>query len=372
MINVILTRFGGGSYELPVQSVEWSGQKYRAPRSINVTLLSIARGGHQPVEVDCGDAILCRWKDEELFRGTVFSLDHSSDGQLTLTAYDQLYYLVNNSDTYTFKGLTAAGILRKLCSDFQLTPGSIADTRHVVSQISEDESLYDMVLRALDSTYKQLGSRHSIRSKSGKVDLLPLKDTVQKWIIESGGNLISYSASASIEETATRVKLHKEGKEGKEGKDGEKGAGAITVVASSKALQSRYGVLQLYESISEELNKAQLQQRAQAMLKEKGRVKRTLSLEAWGIPSVVAGSGVHVIIPELNVKRGYFVDEDTHSFEGNLHTMSLTLTETDELPEIDPVFNTDGTAKSDTDDKSDAEKTFAEQLREEILGVEEK
>lgn len=361
MIEVILTRFAGGSDVLPVQSVEWSGQKYRAPRRFSVTVLSAARGGHQPVEAVCGDAVLFRWKGEELFRGTVFSAERNSDGQLTLTAYDQLYYLVNNSDTYTFKGLTAAGILRKLCSDFQLTPGSIADTRHVVSQISEDEPLYDMVLRALDSTYKQLGSRYALRSRAGKIDLLALKDTVQKWVIESGGNLISYSASASIEETATRVKLRM---------DGEKGA--VTVVASSKALEGRYGVLQLYESISEELNKAQLQQRAQAMLKEKGRVKRTLSLESWGIPSVVAGSGVHVIIPDMNVKRGYFVDEDTHTFEGNQHTMSLTLTETDELPEIDPAYNTDGTAKSDTDDKSDEEKTFAEQLREDILGAEEK
>ena len=50
-----------------------------------------------------------------------------------------------------------------------------------------------------------------------------------------------------------------------------------------------------------------------------------MSLEAVGIPEVISGIGVYIIIPELGLSRTFYVDEDTHIFEDGKHTMSLTL-----------------------------------------------
>ncbi|WP_020620258.1 XkdQ/YqbQ family protein [Paenibacillus daejeonensis] len=322
MIEIWVTR-QDGNYILPVSRVEWRGAKYRAPRSIQVDMTITQTSGRTNV-IEEGNAVIFRWKGQELFRGIVFTRDFRSDGSLSWTAYDNLYYLVNNSDTYTFVNKKASEILHQICNDFQLQIGKISDTRYVKPrQVSEDDTLYDMVLSALDSTFKSTGQRYTLRSRIGKVELIENVENVHKWIIQEGVNLTDFNYSTSIEETVSRVKL-------RSGDEEE----SITAVADSQLLQSRFGVLQLNEMVFDKLNKAQLQQRAVQMLSERGKINRTFTLQSLGIVDVVAGSGIHVIVPKLGIKKGYYVDDDSHSFEGNDYSMNLTLTETDDLPDI--------------------------------------
>jgi hypothetical protein len=324
MMEVLITRFDG-TYRVPAERVEWKGSKYRAPRTVTAELVSTSKGLHQRVQVEEGDALLFLWKERELFRGTVFAREQTNDGRLTVTAHDNLYYLIKSTDSYTFKGVTASDILRRVCADYKLPTGNIAETEYIKpSQLNENDTLYDIVLMALDTTYKQLGSRYTIQSRAGKVELLRNRDNMMKWVIEYGGNLLDYTFSTSAEDAATRIKLVAGNKEE-----------PIIVVENDTNMQGRLGILQHLESVSEELNQAQLRQRAQQMLAAKSVVARSFSLSSIGIPDVVSGTGIHVIVPELGIKKGYYVDEDQHTFEGNNHTMSLTLTETDELPEID-------------------------------------
>ncbi|MFX3631847.1 MAG: phage portal protein [Candidatus Pristimantibacillus sp.] len=351
MIEILLTR-PDGTYLLPVERVEWKGAKYRAPRSIQVELISSSKGLHRPVIMDEGDAVMFRWKGIELFRGIVFSRSFSMDDRMTFTAYDNLYYLVNNTDSQVFTNQKASDMLKRLCQEFQVQMGNIADTQFVKKkQINEDDTPYEMVLMALDTTYKQLGTRYTIRSRQGKVELQANTKNIHNWIIEKGVNLTGYNYSTSIEETVTRVKM----RSGSEEK-------TITVQADNAAAQKKYGILQLLETVSEDLNKAQLQQRANQTLSNKGKVNKSFSIESIGITDAVSGAGIHVIIPERGIKKGYYIEEDTHTFEAHDYTMSLTLSETDDLPEIDEDIDiSNGTSKKKED-------TFAEDLREEIRG----
>ena len=50
-----------------------------------------------------------------------------------------------------------------------------------------------------------------------------------------------------------------------------------------------------------------------------------------GIAEVISGIGVYIIIPELEISRTFYVDEDTHTFEDNKHTMSLKLNYANDL-----------------------------------------
>mgnify|MGYP001078255499 CR=1 FL=1 len=62
------------------------------------------------------------------------------------------------------------------------------------------------------------------------------------------------------------------------------------------------------------------------MLAEKKQASRTLNLnDLIGIPDVISGVGVFVIIPHIAISRTLYVDSDTHTFKDNLHTMSLQL-----------------------------------------------
>ena len=61
------------------------------------------------------------------------------------------------------------------------------------------------------------------------------------------------------------------------------------------------------------------------MLAEKSRPKESLSITAVGQADVVSGIGVFIRIPHLNLSKTYYVERDDHTFEGEYHSMSLSL-----------------------------------------------
>ena len=96
--------------------------------------------------------------------------------------------------------------------------------------------------------------------------------------------------------------------------------------ASDPALEQKIGIMQEIDTTDETLNSAQINALAKSMLQEKKTPQRTLSLtNLLGIPDVIAGVGVFIIIPHIDINRALYVDSDTHTFKDNLHTMSLDL-----------------------------------------------
>jgi hypothetical protein len=328
MMELLLIR-GKNGWDITnlVQSVEWSGRKFGAPRKVSFPiLLKPSNGSNPPFKMDYGDYIIFKWKGKELFRGTVFTIDGDDTQVATITAYDQLYYFVNNMDSYTFENQKASDILTRICRDFLIPIGSITDTGYKINTlIQEDKTLYDIVLKSLDTTYKQTGTRYNLFDDQGKVNLRKRTDNLTRWVLEVGANITGYTYSFTIEESANRIKLVKSGE----------GSENIIVVEENKSLQPKWGVLQYYESISDDLNRAQMQERGKTLLKKMAKEKKDFSLSSLGIPEVISGSAVHVIIPETEIQNGFYVDEDIHVFEGKKHAMTLALTYTDELPELE-------------------------------------
>ena len=149
-------------------------------------------------------------------------------------------------------------------------------------------------------------------------DLMTRRENILQWVIEVGQNLTQYTYTRSIEDIKTRVKMiSKEG---------------TTLATKSKPnLEKKIGVFQEIEKPDESLTTAQINDLIQSILDEKSTPERTLSLEAVGIPDVISGIGVFIVIPELGLKRTFYVDEDTHTFEDNKHTMSLKLNYANDL-----------------------------------------
>jgi hypothetical protein len=308
-----------------IETIRWGGGKNKAARSVSLDLTYTKRGLHQTVPIEEGYGLIFRRDKQELFRGTVWDRDRNGSGGMTITVYDQLIYMANNKDTYLFTKKKASDILKKLCGDFDIPMGTIVDTGYAIPYLLFDgDTLYDMVMRALYLTYKQTGVKYSLFSKEGKVHLIKKIDNLKKWVIESGTNLVDYSYKTSLDGTATKVKL----RAGEEKK-------TIIAVAENKEMQKKFGILQHYERISEKISQAELNARAKQILAKEGKVKKTFTLNnVLGIPDVITGTAIHVVVPELGIGKGYYVEEDTHTFVGQKHLMNLTLTETDEIPEI--------------------------------------
>ncbi|AEP90398.1 conserved hypothetical protein [Bacillus subtilis subsp. subtilis str. RO-NN-1] len=309
--------------ELVAESVSLEGHRYQAPRSIEATIVT-KQGDQTYYSVSEGDTVLFKWKGKELFRGIVFART-PDEHTLAFSAYDMLQYLVKNQDMYVFSNQRADQIIRRITSDFQIPTTSIANTGHTIKSlvIKNDTTLYDIILKALKQTKSQTGRHYQLYSEKGKLGLRAWPDPSEVWVLETGVNITGYQYSTSINDTATRVVLRRQ-KDNKTYKASAKDSSAL----------NKYGVLQYTETVTDDINQAQLQQRADVRLAEKKGVKKELkNIQAVGIPEVQSGLPVYISIPEAGIKKTYWVDTDRHEFKGTKHTMTIDVVEKNTMPE---------------------------------------
>lgn len=309
--------------ELVAESVSLEGHRYQAPRSIEATIV-IKQGDQKYYSVTEGDTVLFKWKGKELFRGIVFART-PDEHTLAFSAYDMLQYLVKNQDVYVFSNQRADQMIRRIANDFQIPTTSIANTSHTIKSlvIKNDTSLYDIILKALKQTKSQTGRNYQLYSEKGKLGLRAWPDPSEVWVLETGVNITGYQYSTSINDTATRVVLRRQ-KDNKTYKASAKDSSGL----------NKYGVLQYTETVTDEINQAQLQQRANVRLAEKKGVKKELkNIQAIGIPEVQSGLPVYISIPEAGIKKTYWVDTDRHEFKGTKHTMTIDVVEKNTMPE---------------------------------------
>ncbi|WP_416720728.1 phage portal protein [Bacillus subtilis] len=309
--------------ELVAESVSLEGHRYQAPRSIEATIV-IKQGDQTYYSVSEGDTVLFKWKGKELFRGIVFART-PDEHTLAFSAYDMLQYLVKNQDMYVFSNQRADQIIRRIANDFQIPTASIANTGHTIKSlvIKNDTTLYDIILKALKQTKSQTGRHYQLYSEKGKLGLRAWPDPSEIWVLETGVNITGYQYSTSINDTATRVVLRRQ-------KDNK----TYKAFAKDSSGLNKYGVLQYTETVTDDINQAQLQQRADVRLAEKKGVKKELkNIQAVGIPEVQSGLPVYISIPEAGIKKTYWVDTDRHEFKGTKHTMTIDVVEKNTMPE---------------------------------------
>ena len=96
------------------------------------------------------------------------------------------------------------------------------------------------------------------------------------------------------------------------------------IVQDSKTM-AQWGVLQYYEKVDENLNSAQVKEKAEKLLRFYNRDEKKLSIPCLGDTRVRGGSGVFVQIQDrdVQIKQWAMVEKVSHKFEGVLHTMDL-------------------------------------------------
>ena len=304
-----------------VETIVWKGRKGSSSRTLDVTLIDDdgykhARSG---IDVEQGHQCMFCYNGKELFRGIIMSQTQSSAKHLKFRAYDNGIYLANNKDTFCYENKTASDVFRDCCTRFGLPIGEVAKCTYKIPELTKSKTTaYDAIADALSLDFDATGIRHYVSSDKGKISLLTRRENILQWVIEVGQNITTYSYTRSIEDIKTRVKMvSKEG---------------TTIAEKSKAdLEKKLGVFQEVDTPEESLTTAQINDLINSILDEKSTPERSLTLGAVGIPEVISGIGVFIIIPELDLSRTFYVDEDTHTFEDNKHTMSLKLNYANDL-----------------------------------------
>ena len=308
---------GGGGLDITqlVQSVTWAGRRGSPARTLSVSLLDDDGYWHERSGIDVEEGWQCifKWNGTELFRGIFMTQGTTQKKTGKYKAYDNGIYLSNNRDTFVYESKTASQIFSDVCSRFGLPTGEVAGCSYTIpDHIKKKATGWDTIEDALSLEFDNTGTRFFVVSEKGSLSLKKRKENIVQWVLETGANVTSYNFSKSIENVKTRIKLLS-------------AEGTVLAEASDPGLEAKIGIMQ-EETPDETLNSAQLKALADSMLAEKKQASRTLNLnDLIGIPDVISGVGVFVIIPHIAISRTLYVDSDTHTFKDNLHTMSLQL-----------------------------------------------
>lgn len=251
-----------------------------------------------------------------IFYGFVFEKARkgSMDQVITITVYDQLYYL-KNKDTYVYSNKTAAAVIRMIAEDFQLNVGALADTGYTIaSRVEDNKTLFDIIQTALDETLKATSQMYVLYDDVGKLTLKNIGDMKLGLLVdnETAGDFDYKTSIAS--QTYDKVKLSYENKD--------TGKREIFIAQDGSSI-NQWGVLQYYEKIDSTANAKAM---ADALLSLYNTKTRTLKLkDVLGDVRVRAGTMLVVMLGlgDMNLSSYLMVEQVKHTFSNEQHVMDL-------------------------------------------------
>lgn len=290
-----------------------SGRKGAAPRTIDIQIADIEKMAHEIINCANGQQCYLYLDKKEIFRGLLMSDGRSNKKIIPIKAYDECVRLCNNKDSFSYKDKTATYIFKDCLKRLGLKLGAAVDTGHIISELVKKATTYwDVIQDALSQTYKATGVRFYVYAEKGKIYLKKRAVSKTMPILSLDTNVITYDYTRSIFDTRTRLKLTTS-----------KGTKKGSTINSD--LEKKIGRFQEMESVDEDIKQSEIKQRIKIFNLEKGKVSQTLKVSATGDISCISGACVYVDISEAGTKRMMYIDEDTHTFEGGKHTMSLVL-----------------------------------------------
>lgn len=299
-----------------VETIKWAGRRGSPTRTLTISLIDDDGYKHARSEIDIEQGYQCIFKYDgvELFRGIFLRQAQSYQKTAQYKAYDLGIYLSNNKDTFVYENKTATDVFRDVCSRFGIPTGSVAQTSYTIPDLTKKKTTgWDAIADALSLDFDNTGAKHYVFAENGKLSLKKRLENVLQWVLETGVNITNYRYTKSIEETKTRIKLLSS-------------EGTVLAQEQDTALEQKIGIFQDVQTPDESLTTAQIKSLAKTLLQEKKVTQHTLSLsEILGKTEVISGVGVFIRIPHLGLNKTFYVDSDTHTFTGNLHTMSLEL-----------------------------------------------
>jgi len=295
----------------------WKTSRMGSAGSLSFSLLKTLYDESAQFNYHLGNVVQVRINDINLFHGYIFSIDEGRGESSSITAYDQIRYLMN-TQTYVFNGVTASQIVKKIAQDFNLKHGYLEDTKYIIPTMSEDgQKLLDIICKAITITYSNLGQDYCLYDLFGELQLRRIDDWGLDLVLGDESLVYDYSLKSSIDsDTYNRIKLYQ---------DNKKTGRREVYMAQDSVNIARWGVLQYYESVDEQANEAQIKQLLDNLSKLKNRVTKSFTLNAIGDPRIRAGMRVRIKLKEYKIDQSLLVDECTHQFSGGDHTMSLEL-----------------------------------------------
>lgn len=306
----------GKAYDISdlISDIDFSTEMEGNPGKISCTINNIDKLNY----VSEGSPLSFKVDNVKVFWGYIFKIKKNSGHELEITAYDQLRYL-KSKDTYVLSGLTCDGVFKKICADYDISNKVVHTSWHTLPQrINDNKTLAEIIQYSFDKTLVDTGDWFMMRDNFGVLECLNVWEQRTDLVIGDESLLGEYDYSSSIDDSYNQVKLVKENKESQKRE--------LYIVKDSSNIK-KWGTLQFFETVNEDMNAAQIEERAKMLLKQYNKPTKTLKLECIGDLRVKPGVGIVLLIKDLESDVSYnkyvIVDKVTHSFKNSNHTMSL-------------------------------------------------
>lgn len=299
-------------YEPVVEgSIDWETQRKGQPGKCSFTVIPDGR-----LKIEEGNAVRLDVAGVPVFFGFIFERSWSSEGEMKITAYDQLRYL-KNKDSYNYENKTAGEVVQMIAADFNLQVGELEDTGYPIPPRNEpDTTLFDIILNALDFTLMGTGKMFVLYDDVGKLTLKNVENMKLNLMIDSE-TAQDYDLAVSIDkDTYNQIKLYRDNDETKE-RD-------VFMTKNTENI-NKWGVLQMSESLDKGVDGQTV---AETYLTLYNRPSKSLSIKgAFGDIRVRAGCLIPVFldIRDMQLKNYLLIEAVTHKIDEGIHTMDLTL-----------------------------------------------
>lgn len=223
-------------YEPAVEgSITWETQRKGQPGKCSFTVISDGK-----LKIEEGNAVRLDVNGKPVFFGFIFERSWSRDGEVKVTAYDQLRYL-KNKDSYNYENKTVGEVIQMIAGDFNLQTGVLEDTGHRIPTRNEpDTTLFDIILNALDLTLIATGRMYVLYDDVGKLTLRNAEDMKLNVMIDDE-TAQDYDFTVSIDkDTYNQIKLFRENDDTKK-RD-------VFMTKHTENI-NKWGVLQMSESL---------------------------------------------------------------------------------------------------------------------------
>ncbi|MDR2943632.1 MAG: hypothetical protein LBU81_00830 [Methanosarcinales archaeon] len=312
MPQVTLQIINGGTVMEPLteNDIQVTLEKRGAAGRIDFTVIE-----NGEMDFELGNTVKLLIDGALFFYGFVFEKSNSKDGKTSVTAYDQLRYLIHNKFSYIFEDKTADEIIKVIATDYLLNLGTIDGTDYPFeSYTCENKTLMDTISEVLDRTYDETGNEFILFDDgAGKLSLRhhdDMKTTV--FVDATQGEDYSYESSIDKDTYNDVVLVHQDTEEIAEAHD--------------QNNISKWGLLRLLETVTDTTETVQT--RAAQLLEIYNRPSKKLSVSSvFGNSTVRGGSLVTVNLKTAaeTINQTMGVYSVTHVFQNDRHIMNLTL-----------------------------------------------
>lgn len=294
-----------------VTSISWGGSKAEVARKLEIRVVNAPLDKNiTPLKIGLADPIYLYEDDKktELFRGFVTDREAvSSNGEITYTAHDLLYYTLKSSATYNFSGKTAEAITTMVCNDMKIPVKDLAKTGLKQKLIVQSKSIYDIIMQAYTQAYQKNGKKYRVNAKKGYLTVEEMGKVTCEIELTDSTNILSSTYRESLGSMVNKVRIY------------DSNGKSVGVVQNDNNVK-KYGVFQTTYTKEEGKNATTT---AKSLLTG---VEKTYDFECINFNGAVTGAGAIIRDTTTGLKGLVWIDSDTHTWSNGVATMRLTVT----------------------------------------------